>query len=139
MKPAAEGFTLIEIIVTLVLVSFLALVLYSLQGTALTSSAQSILNSQQKLELKQEVENIVSKYARFVNAAADNTYLETFKADIETDPSVACSYITFDNGIEQPSGSQTNTLKVTVTNDEMTATMLFTRLKKSGDDVIIRY
>jgi prepilin-type N-terminal cleavage/methylation domain-containing protein len=136
-----RGFSLLEIIITLVLIGILGVLLTTLSGSSLTQSAQPLLWTQDRLEVRSEIENLVALYARRVNQADDQDYLEDFRDEIGTRPGIHWQYIVFVNGNEvaAASGTTTDTLKVSVTRGEMGASLLFTRLKKGGDELVIRY
>lgn len=64
LKNHQAGFTLIEVIVTLVLASVIAAMLSSFFGTSLTRSGEPIQRLMNSTNLQQVMENIVSDYNR---------------------------------------------------------------------------
>jgi len=61
-KNCNDGFTLIEVIVTLVLVSIFGTMLFSYFGSSITRSSEPITHLKQAYALKQVVENMTAYY-----------------------------------------------------------------------------
>lgn len=126
-----NGFTLIEIIITLVIASILGVVIFQYLGSALTRSADPIFRLKKSLSLQQVAENIHADYKE--NFSIDMAGL---KAKIDNPSTsgygnysvVTSKYIKFSNfqEIDEPDPNIKTMLKVTIKNDQNeTLTMLF--------------
>ncbi|MDM8516521.1 type II secretion system protein [Desulfobacterales bacterium HSG16] len=75
-----SGFTLIEIIITLVIVSILSTMIVTYMGTSFQQSSRPIHNYQKTLELHQTMENILAHYKSLMEENAvwekDTNYAE---------------------------------------------------------------
>jgi len=58
-----RGFTLVEIIITLVLSAILGTILVQLGGTALTKSSSTVLNAMYEVNVQRVMEGIVADYS----------------------------------------------------------------------------
>ena len=135
--PFSKGFTLIEVIVSLVLVAIVGAMVVSFMGTAVTRSADPLLQVQQGHYLNQIMENITADYKALV--ATDATPLATLMGRIGAEGSSANSYgveaqpytvvenrrITF-SGTAETSDPNGKVLKVTLSYRGLTLTALFT-------------
>lgn len=132
-----NGFTLLEIIVTILLAAILAAILSLYMDTSLSQSAKPILQIQHSLSLSQVMENMTADYKKLM--ATDSDPLANFKTDIEEgndsektpyygEYTITAQYIEFSSGAEVPDSSGNNrTLKVTITAGGQTTTALFTK------------
>jgi prepilin-type N-terminal cleavage/methylation domain-containing protein len=134
----SQGFTLIEIIITIVIASILGTVIYQYMGSSLVRSSEPIFRLQKTLSLKQVAENITADFNK--NYRDDLPGLRTKigevsstpKSNIYGDYSVVYNDYVQDlaaNSDNSP-GSETDPtkqklLKVTIKNEENTITMLF--------------
>ena len=137
--PFSKGFTLIEVIVSLVLVAIVGAMVVSFMGTAVTRSADPLLQVQQGHYLNQIMENITADYKRLL--ATDDTPLFTLESRIGSIESEGRQYyaaanhpytknlkrISFDsNGLEIDSPGS-GILKVTIFYRGLSLTALFTQ------------
>lgn len=76
----AKGFTLLEVIVTLVLAAILGTILVSFMGTNLTESVQSVNRVRNTYDLGKVIENITADYKKMM--ATDATPLATIKSNV---------------------------------------------------------
>jgi len=74
----SNGFTLIEIIVTLVIAAILGTFLVAFMGTALTKSGEPVARSKQLYELQQVLENIKGTYLTMADATDALNRLQTY-------------------------------------------------------------
>lgn len=125
-----NGFTLIEIIITLVIASILGVVIFQYLGSALTRSSDPIFRLKKALSLQQVAENIHADYKKNFS-----TNMVGLKAKIENPSTsgygnyavVTSKYIKFSNfqEIDEPDPNIKTMLKVTIKNDQNeTLTML---------------
>jgi len=68
-----EGFTLLEVIVTLVVAAILGTILVSFMGQGLTGSVQPLIRVQNANTLGQVLENITADYAKLNSACPKPT------------------------------------------------------------------
>jgi prepilin-type N-terminal cleavage/methylation domain-containing protein len=126
-----NGFTLIEIIITLVIASIFGVVIFQYLGSSLTRSSDPIFRLKKSLTLQQVAENITADYKR--NFSTD---LAGLKAKVDNPSTsgygnytvVTSKYIKFDNfqEIDEPNPNIKKMLKVTIKNEQNeTLTMLF--------------
>lgn len=118
------GFTLIEIIITLVISGILGAVLYSYFGRTFTSSSNPVVRLKKTFSLQQIVENITADYLKNYT-----TNLDTLKTNIGAEATsqnnsygqyyvVNNRYIKFVSQAEAADDTGTNNLlKVTVKDD----------------------
>jgi len=127
----SQGFTLIEIIITLVIASILGVVIFQYLGSSLTRSSDPIFRLKKSLNLQQVAENITVDYRRNFS-----TNLDGLKAKVENPSTsgygnytvVTSKYIKFDNfqEIDETDPNIKKMLKVTIKNAQNeTLTMLF--------------
>jgi prepilin-type N-terminal cleavage/methylation domain-containing protein len=81
LKKRENGFTLIEVIVTLTVAAILGAFLVSFMGTALTKSGEPVIRAKQLYELQQVMENIKSTYLYMADATDALTRLQKFATD----------------------------------------------------------
>jgi prepilin-type N-terminal cleavage/methylation domain-containing protein len=135
-----EGFTLIEVIVTLVIAAILAALFVQFMGHNLTGSPVSAVGAHDHYELIGVVEKMNIDYNNLMNAGDPNV-LVTLQAHIQAGNVVGnvpyfgqytqgTKFITFDpvTHIEQSAETPgSNTLKVTITKNNQTITTIFTK------------
>lgn len=72
-----QGFSLIEIIITVVVLGILATMLVTVMGTSVTSSSQPIFRLQQTIALQQTMENIRANFSATPDLALLKTAIGT--------------------------------------------------------------
>ncbi len=135
LRPAHGGFTLIEMVVAIVIVSILTTLFVQVMGTALSDSATPINRERIGLERDGVMEKIISDYVRQVNGAPENA-LAAIKgtAYATTDVAVAMQYIDFTtDGVETTPAGTTDNLKVTVTGNGQSLTTVLTQSRNPTD------
>ncbi len=80
-QPGEKGFTLIEIIITLVVAGILGTFLVSFMGSALTKSAEPVTRAKQMYELQQVMEGIKASYLTMADATDALTRLQKYATD----------------------------------------------------------
>jgi prepilin-type N-terminal cleavage/methylation domain-containing protein len=116
-KSDQKGFTLIEVIVTIIATAILGVIFINFMGTAMSKSARSIEMVQGEASAEATLERIIADYVQKMNQ--DNaTALGLIKTDIDTKTygdNITATYITFDSGNAVPDlVGPYRTLKVTV-------------------------
>ena len=120
---AENGFTLIEVIATIIVMGILAAFFMHFMGTALNDSWRSVELVADEAKAEGLMEIIIADYVEQINDDPDNalaTILNrettTYESDADYGMPVTMQYIVFDaNGAEQPDTAGNNrNLKVTV-------------------------
>lgn len=135
-----RGFTLLEVILTVLIGVFLATVLFNFTGEALRQSGRPIRIAKDEAGIEKKMEEIISRYVQEVNdrqnpdAALVN--IQTWIA--ENYPTATTQFITFDaNGNEQAVASG-DTLKVAVQDSGHRLVALLTN-SRNKHDMVVRY
>ncbi len=136
-KLDQRGFTLIEVVITLVVAAILGTILVQFMGTSLTRSAEPIVMVQEGFSLSEVMEKMTAHYKYLL--ATDSNPLTNFKNDIENgniaenspyfgDYSIQTAYITFSGENEAPDTSGDNRiLKVIINKGDQSLAALFTK------------
>ncbi|MFC1884017.1 type II secretion system protein [Thermodesulfobacteriota bacterium] len=136
-KHGNKGFTLLEVVITLVVAAILATILMQFMGTSLTRSAEPLVLLQEGLELGEIMEKMTADYKRLL--ATDSAPLESFKSNIENGNvegnspyfgsySIETKYISFTGGTEVEDTSGENlVLKVIIGAGDQKLVALFTK------------
>ena len=132
-----SGFTLLEVIVTLIVASILGAIFLEFMGTTVLKSYEPINMTQSSLDVNEIIERMNADYRKHLLLSSDP--LAAFKTDVENgntpsplpyygDYSVQTSWIQFSGGTEQADISgQNRVLKVKVTAGNRSVTALFTK------------
>lgn len=145
LKEGESGFTLIEAIVTIVLIAFVGLMVVTFSGTALTNSVIPLFWERDEFLLKERVEQLTASYVDYINNTADANAV-VFKT-MYVDPLSAyatSSFIQFNcsggtcSEIADTTG-QNRILRVTVSSQDKKAVVIFSDLKNAGDILYISY
>ena len=132
-----EGFTLLEIIITLIVAALLGTMLIQFMGTGMIRSADSVVLVQEGFSLNQVMEKMTADYKKLL--AEDSTPLQTFKSHVENgnvvsnDPcfgeySWQTAYIKFSGGSEVADIAGDNRiLKVTISHGNQSLAALYTK------------
>ena len=155
MRPAAEiprsdsGFTLIEIIATILLGSVLAALMFQFMGTALKGSSGPVDIVRDGAGMEALMEEIIADYVLEINDTTNdppNDALDAIVTGYGSDSRVSLRYITFDaGGAEQPAGGAepgtpaTDTLKVTVQSAGHSLVTLLTKSRANTDDPVSKF
>jgi prepilin-type N-terminal cleavage/methylation domain-containing protein len=124
-KLAPKGFTLVEVIVTIIAVSIVSVIFMNFMGKAVSKSTQAVEMVQGEASAEVLLECIVADYVFRMNQFSSPDPLAALAGDISgkricgldniRTPGVTTAYIAFDaSGNEIPPGPSTRTLKVTV-------------------------
>ena len=133
-----NGFTLIEVIATVIVIGILAAFFIHFMGTALTDSWQSLQQTEDEAKAEGLLERIIAEYVDRMNNDPANALATILsrESSYESDPDyglpVTMQYIFFNtSGDEQTAAGQSRNLKVTV---EPPGFNLTTILSKSRTD-----
>jgi prepilin-type N-terminal cleavage/methylation domain-containing protein len=133
-----QGFTLLEVVITLIVGSILGAILVQFMGTSMKNSFEPVIMVQNGYGGHEIMEKLNSVYKmRLMTSTGDP--LDDFRTDVINGRlpliapvighyTAATNYIVFDNnGDEVPDNIQLRILKVTITHGGQSLTALFTR------------
>jgi len=134
-----QGFTLLEVVITLIVGSVLGAILVQFMGTSMKNSFVPVIMVENGFGVNEIMEKMNSDYKmRLLTSTVDP--LGDFKNDVENgmlpppnDPyfgeyAVTTDYIQFVDGVEAPDlTANPRVLKVTITHGNQSVTALFTR------------
>lgn len=129
-RNSGKGFTLLEVIVTIVVAAIMGALLVQFMGTSMIQSARPVTQVQQVCSLNAVMEQIAADHKKLL--AEDSAPLEALKANIENNNyggySCQTGYIRFAGGDEVAdlTGSD-RVLKVRITSGDQVLTSLFTK------------
>ena len=148
MKPvqskhsSENGFTLIEVIATIIVMGILAAFFIHFMGTALNDSWRSVEQVADEARAEGLMERIIGDYVEEINDDPDNalaTILSRESSHYESDPDyglpVSMQYIIFDtNGDEQAdTAGENRNLKVTVEPPGFNLTTILTKSRTDSN------
>jgi prepilin-type N-terminal cleavage/methylation domain-containing protein len=134
-----QGFTLLEVVITLIVGSILGAILVQFMGTSMKNSFEPVIMVQDGNGVNEIMERMNADYKmRLLTSTVDPLY--DFKSDVENgdvlgnvpyfgDYAWTTKYITFTNGAEDAieDATELRILKVTITHGGQSLTALFTR------------
>ena len=139
-QTGKSGFTLLEIIVTILVASVLAALMVQFMSTAMTRGGDPAAAVRAEADTGVKMEQIVSDYVQQINSANPENALANLLTSYASDADVTMTYIRFDaSGQEVVEGSATDTLKVTVQAGGYAATTLLTNARLKTDDPVSKY
>jgi prepilin-type N-terminal cleavage/methylation domain-containing protein len=126
-----NGFTLVEVIVTIIAAGILGAFFIQFMGTAMSRSALAVENVRVEAAAEALMEQIVADYVAEINKSNPSSALATIKAK-SYGSGVTMEYINFNaSGGEEAAGTS-RTLKVTVSAPGNDLITLLTESRKSG-------
>ena len=135
-----QGFTLLEVVITLIVGSILGAILVQFMGTSMKNSFEPVIMVQERNGVNEIMEKLNSVYK--MRLMTSNDPLTNFQADVLSgmNPPLApvighytvneTKYITFTGGVEDvasDTAADPNVLKVTITHGGQSLTALFTK------------
>jgi prepilin-type N-terminal cleavage/methylation domain-containing protein len=147
LTPQA-GFTLIEVIVSIVLASIVGVIFLTYMGTELTHSSDPIHVTRYEGVAEMWMERIMSDYVEEMNAATYTTALATIFArnytagpyNMPAGVTLTRAYITYDAGGNEVAGGGTSrNLKVTVRSGGYGLTTILTAERATSGDPVTYY
>jgi prepilin-type N-terminal cleavage/methylation domain-containing protein len=135
-KTNQHGFSLLEIVVTLIVSAFLGTIFVSYLGTSLMKSAEPVVMIQEGYSLNQIMESITADYKNLL--ILDETPLTTLESYVvngnvpENNPyygtyTVETGYILFSGGNEVSDTEENRILKVKIISNDQSLIALFTK------------
>jgi prepilin-type N-terminal cleavage/methylation domain-containing protein len=133
-----KGFTLIEIIITIIVMGILAAFFAQFMGTAQTKSWKSVELVAAEAEAEGKLEEIIAYFTSKINNEPDNALNAVKTSDFGSN--VTMQYIEFQGGSEHilESGTST-TLKVTINSAGNNLTTILTKSRTNNADPNVRY
>lgn len=128
-----NGFTLLEVIITLIVASILGSIAYQFMGTSVVKSAMPVNRVKDQFELNGMIEEMTADYRNFVVISNNisnepgETNLINFKAEIEKPTGKYNEYIKICDYIQPDLDQGNRVLKVSLKKGDQTVTALFTR------------
>lgn len=135
-----NGFTLIEIIITITIAAILGALMVQVMGTALMRAGDPVKIVRDEANIESLMVDIVFDYVKEINKANPDNALNTIKSN-DYGSNVTMEYLNFDsNGNEvDPPPDDSNSLKVTIQGAGYAITTLLTKSRNESDDPIVRY
>jgi type II secretory pathway pseudopilin PulG len=112
----SEGFSLIEVIATILVTAILGVIFINFMGTAMSRSARAVLNVEAEAKAQALMERIVAEYAVEINKDNPSDALTTIKSQ-DHGSTVTKKFIAFDSNGEvsiERDSPPTDTLKITI-------------------------
>jgi prepilin-type N-terminal cleavage/methylation domain-containing protein len=143
-----RGFTLIEVVITILIAAILGALVVSRLGTSLLHSADSVFVVRNEGLAEAWLERITSDYVKELNSVNYASVLATIQArDYSAAPynmpasvTLTRTYVIYDAaGAETPVGGTSTNLKVTVQEGGAKLTSLLTAQRSSGSDPYATY
>lgn len=131
MNSKQQGFSLIELVVAVTLMSIVGLILVQFMGTAVTQSGLPLTMVVDNYEVLEVVETLNADYRERLEDEGVNFDLSAFESSVDNrghaSVSVSTAYVGFnDAGEEIAPGEDTRFLKVKVTKGQNSTTVLYT-------------
>jgi prepilin-type N-terminal cleavage/methylation domain-containing protein len=133
------GFTLVEIIVTLVAAGILSIFYFHFMGTAMDSSWKSVELVAGEAEAEGQMEEIIAYFTSKINSDPDNA-LSIVASEFSGDATMV--YINYDsagNDSPVPPSETSNNLRVTVEAPGNDFTTILTKSRNDADNPIVSY
>ena len=136
----SQGFTLLEVVITLIVGSILGAILVQFMGTSMKNSFEPVIMVQDGCGVYEIMEKMNSDYKWRLMTSTDDP-LDDFKTDVENGNVIGnipffgnyvwvTKYITFTGGVENAlpdAAANPRVLKVTITHGGQSLTALFTK------------
>jgi type II secretory pathway pseudopilin PulG len=127
------GFTLVEVIVTILAAAIMGVIFIQLMGTAMSRSTEAVENVRDEITAEALMEQIVADYVFEINKADPTSALQTI-VDRNYGPNVAKVFINFNAGVEVAlvPPNKSRTLKITVEAPGNNLVTLLTESRQAG-------
>jgi hypothetical protein len=140
----STGFTLVEVIATLVVMGFMVLFFINLMGTAMDFGWKSVDLVTGEAEAEGKMEQIIARFVRESNSDPDGA-LDTLKAKIDAGDynsdniTVVSAFIDFDAGGQVQTVTDSELLLVTIETSGNKLTAILPKSRWQASDPIIEY
>ncbi|MEJ2167603.1 MAG: prepilin-type N-terminal cleavage/methylation domain-containing protein [Deltaproteobacteria bacterium] len=151
MKIDSKGFTLVEIIVTIVAAGILGAIFVNLMGTALNSSWNAVEIVRDESNGEGVLERIIADYVADINSDPDNALgnvVTNYNGQTIDGITITTQYIVFDAGGNEVASALSDNLKVVLQTPVQLApairfryplTTILTKSRTAGNDQIVIY
>jgi prepilin-type N-terminal cleavage/methylation domain-containing protein len=137
-----NGFTLIEIIATVIVMGILAAFLMNFMGTAMTDSWRSLELVADEARAEGLMEKIIADYVDKINDNPNTALGEIqgsesdYESDVDYGMPVTMGYIRFNNGVEETdTAGENRNLKVTIESPGYHLTTILTESRTDSNDL----
>ncbi len=124
------GFTLIEIIIALMMISVMAAMIFHATGGGLWRSAQGVTNSRTYFELQGQMEKITKIYKQKLDVNNGNIDLSEFQSDVATEAYVDAAqtgFLSESSGNLTLTGGATKLFMVTLVHGDQRCVSIFSQ------------
>ncbi len=125
-----SGFSLMEVIVSLIVAAILGTLLLQLMGVNLSGSAKSVVNAQQGFQLREVMEQITRDYRAWRKSSPQQA-ISVFENQVKTHPNYAGYIVSGQTGsgieIDPGNDGEIEILKVTISDGIQTLVAFFTK------------
>ena len=136
---ACSGFSLVEVIATIIVMGIVAAFFVHFMGTAVDYSWEGIELVAGEAEAEGKLEEIIAYFTSKINQDP-NSALSITISEFGSDASISMSYIEFDaGGTATVVGGPTTTLRVTVQAPGNDLTTILTKSRSSSSDPMVNY
>ena len=136
-QKSQSGFTILEIVITLIVASILGAIFLEFMGTSVQKSYVPVQNARKTLEINEILELMNADYRKLIRESS--TPLEEFRTKVESlayaggDYTFETTYVAFNDVIDSSTvqdadeNAEQRVLKVKITHGGRSITTLFTR------------
>ena len=136
---ACSGFSLVEVIATIIVMGIVAAFFVHFMGTAVDYSWEGVELVAGEAEAEGKLEEIIAYFTSKINQDP-NSALSITISEFGSDASISMSYIEFDaGGTATVVGGPTTTLRVTVQAPGNDLTTILTKSRSSSSDPTVNY
>jgi prepilin-type N-terminal cleavage/methylation domain-containing protein len=150
IKNSSKGFTLVEIIVTIVAAGILGAIFVQLMGTALNASWNSVEIVRDEGNGEGVMERIIADYVANINSDPDNALINivtNYHGQTINGINISAQYITFDGSGKESTGGSDNLKVVLQASSQVSPaitgrypmTTILTKSRREADDQIVIY
>ena len=137
---ACSGFSLVEVIATIIVMGILAAFFVHFMGTAVDYSWEGVELVAGEAEAEGKLEEIIAYFTSKINQdPATVNALDLTISEFSSDTSISMDYIEFNAGTATIVGGPTTTLRVTVHAPGNDLTTILTKSRSSSSDPTVNY
>jgi prepilin-type N-terminal cleavage/methylation domain-containing protein len=137
-RIASRGFTLVEVIVTIIVMGILAAYFIHFMGAAVDNSWKSVELVAGEAEAEAKMEQIIAYYSSKINQDLENA-LKSIEDKYESDDQTTMQYVVFEPSDKATPVGASNNLQVTVEAPGNNLTTILTKSRTSSSDPKVDY
>jgi prepilin-type N-terminal cleavage/methylation domain-containing protein len=137
-RIASRGFTLVEVIVTIIVMGILAAYFIHFMGAAVDNSWKSVELVAGEAEAEAKMEQIIAYYTSKINQDLENA-LKSIEDKYESDDQTTMQYVVFEPSDKATPVGASNNLQVTVEAPGNNLTTILTKSRTSSSDPKVDY